>query len=446
MHQSKKILAALIAGTLASGSAFATNGYAPHGIGMKSKGMGGTFIAHQGDAVATGGNPAGSAWMDDRVDVGVDVFRPIREAEITGSGAPGVDGTYDGSGLKIFPIPEFGYRRGLNNNLAFAFSLFGNGGMNTDYKKGIPLFGERSGIDLAQLFLVPSLSYRVNNNSFGIGLNLVAQRFKANGLQNFTGKNSIPNPNFDPTNPATGGPVLDPQFSESPDKVTNNDSEWSYGAGVRVGWMGKINNMVTLGATYQSRTYMSEFDDYAGLFAEQGDFDVPANYGVGISVQATPALLLTADIMRIQYSDIDSIANDLHPFNCDKVGGSDPTGCLGGNNGSGFGWDDMTIYKIGGEYQVNSNLVLRAGYNHGDQPIPASQTFFNILAPATVEDHLTLGGTWTFSSGMELTATYMHAFENTVDGRNSIPAPFGGGEANIKMYQDSIGLAASWKL
>ncbi len=421
MKHHMKFIAAVITGALASSPVFATNGYAPHGIGMKSKGMGGVSIAHQGDAVATGGNPAGSAWLEDRVDIGVDLFRPIREAEISGSMDPRLNATYDGSGSKLFPIPEFGYRRGLNDQMAFALSLFGNGGMNSDYKDGFPLFngtGDRTGINLSQLFIVPSMSYKLNSDhAIGVGLNLVAQGFKARGLTNFD----------------------NPFFSESPGNVTDNDTEWSYGAGLRIGWMGKVSETVTLGATYQSRTYMSEFDDYAGLFAEQGDFDIPANFGVGIAVQATPELLIAADIVRIQYSDVDSIANSAN--NLFLLGNP-----LGSDNGPGFGWEDMTVYKIGFEYKMNPTLTLRAGYNHGEAPIPSSETLFNVLAPATVEDHITLGATWQLNNDMEVTAAYMHALEKTIEGQDSIPMAFGGGEADIRMYQDSLGIAVSWKL
>jgi len=45
-----------------------------------------------------------------------------------------------------------------------------------------------------------------------------------------------------------------------------------------------------------------------------------------------------------------------------------------------------------------------------------------------------------------LSFSYTHAFENSVNGSNSIPAAFGGGEANLKMYQDALGVAYTWKL
>jgi long-chain fatty acid transport protein len=44
----------------------------------------------------------------------------------------------------------------------------------------------------------------------------------------------------------------------------------------------------------------------------------------------------------------------------------------------------------------------------------------------------------------------MHAFEESVNGSGSIPpsppTAFGGGEANLKMYQDSLGIAYGWQL
>jgi long-chain fatty acid transport protein len=398
-----------------SQQALATNGYAPHGIGQISKGMGGVGVALPQDTLAGGTNPAGMVHMGNRMDLGIELFRPIRETTI--SGTP-FDGTYDGNGKKHFLIPEFGYNRMLNDNLSFGVSVFGTGGMNTTYKGGIPLFGSSTaGVDLAQLFIVPSLSWKLNDaHSIGIGINLAAQKFKAFGLQNFA---NAP-PSFNPT------------------KVTNNGNDYAFGIGARIGWMGKVSDTVTLGATYQTRTRMSEFDDYAGLFAEQGDFDIPENFALGVAVQATPKLTLAFDVMRINYSGVASIGNPLMP--------NMMTGGIGSDGGAGFGWEDQTIYKIGASYAYSNKLTLRAGFNHADSPIPNSQTEFNILAPATTEDHLTLGATWKLDNGMNITASYMHAFENEIKGSGSMPNVAPGAEADIKMYQDSIGVAISWDL
>jgi long-chain fatty acid transport protein len=119
-----------------------------------------------------------------------------------------------------------------------------------------------------------------------------------------------------------------------------------------------------------------------------------------------------------------------------------PNYCLGGSNGPGFGWEDMTVFKLGVQYRINEEWTVRAGWNYGEQPIPNSQTMFNVLAPATVENHLTLGASWNLDKTQELTFAYMHAFEKTVDG-DYTP---GFGTADITMSQDSFGLQYSWKM
>ena len=403
----------------ATAKANATDGYFAHGYGVKSQGMGGVGIALPQDALAAASNPAGMGLIGDRVDFGLTWFRPQRESTIVGNGAPipNINSTYDANDTENFFIPEFGYNRQINPNLTLGVSVYGNGGMNTDYKKGIPLFGSAgsAGVDLIQLFVAPTIAWKLTlTQTIGVSLNLAYQRFEAKGLQGFAGA------------------------STSPANLTNNGHDNSYGAGLHLGWIGQINDVVSLGATYQSRTYMSKFDKYKGLFAEQGDFDIPSSYGVGISVKATPQLTLAADLQRINYSDVASVGNlSLPNF----------TNGLGSDNGAGFGWRDVTTTKLGASYAFSDALTIRAGYNHSTQPIRQTDTLFNILAPGIIQDHVTLGATWVLANKSELSLSYIHAFEETVNGSNSIPpSGFGGGEANLKMYQDSLGIAYGWQL
>ena len=411
----KTLLAAALAAVLAPGMALATTGYFAHGYGIKAKSMGGVGIALPQDALAAATNPAGIAWVGNRIDLGADWFTPDRGASITGSGA-GANGTYDGNDTKSFLIPEFGYNREINPNLTFGVAVYGNGGMNTDYKTNpFAAFGGTgsAGVDLIQLFVAPTVAWKSGNHAFGVSLNLAYQRFKAEGIQGFAG------------------------MSASPGNVSNRGYDDSTGFGVRVGWTGQVSPTVTLGATYQTKTKMGEFDKYSGLFANQGDFDIPENYGLGVAVKATPRLTVAADVQQINYSDIPAVGN---PVNSLFTGSP-----LGSTNGPGFGWQNTTVYKIGVAYELKPGTTLRAGYVTLDQPIPASQTFFNILAPGVVEDHLTLGLTMEMSKTSELSFMYMHAFEKKVNGSGSIPPAFGGGEANLRMSQDSFGVAYGWK-
>jgi len=425
-----------------AGSAYATNGYFSHGYGMKAKGMGGAATATHDDAFFGANNPAAAAFAGNRMDLGVDLFSPIREYTRVGGGDPGnVE-----SDSNYFPVPEFGYNRMVNNNLALGVTVYGNGGMNTDYAPGqgdtgvcasaAPtgvtgptlnmLCGQGSlGVDLMQLIVAPTAAYKVNaNHSFGISPLLGYQRFKAEGLHAFM------------------------QISTSPADLTNNGYDDSFGYGVRLGYMGKISPTVTIGAAYASKMNFEELDKYKGLFAEQGDFDIPENYNIGVAWQATPAIKVALDYQRINYSGVDSVSNISNPPGCVPV---PPTGpavqsvCLGGASGIGFGWNDIDVWKLGVEYKYSNALTLRAGYNHGDNPIDSADVMFNALAPGVITDHVTLGFTYTLATGNELTMSYMHGFSNDVTGPDNIYFPTGGTN-NIEMYQNAIGIQYSWKM
>lgn len=428
MKLKKIALALAVSGLMVPGLASATNGYFSHGYGIKSKAMGGVGIALSDDAMAAASNPAGMAVVGDRIDFGVDWFNPNRTATW---GSPGFRpaGDYD-SGNNNFLVPEFGYNRMINDRMSLGVAVFGNGGMNTDYGKVVLGNGTTNTYsNLEQLFISPTWAMKVTpDQSIGVSLNLIYQTFEARGLQGFQAS------------------------SQSPNNVTDQGKDTSTGASLRLGWQGKVSPSVTLGATYQSRAHMSKFDKYKGLFAEQGSFDIPETYGVGIAVKANPKLTVAADLVEIKYGSIKSLANDgsLYP----GVGFPFPSSGvqMGADNGAGFGWSDQTVFKLGFAYEYSPNLTLRAGWNHGKMPLKNDQTYFNILAPATVEDHLTLGATWTLANKSELSVSYMHAFSKGINGTGGdggthiLGSGAAGWPVNLKMDQNALGIAYGWKM
>ena len=72
---------------LAATPVFATDGYFSIGYGLKQVAQGGAGVALPQDALAAATNPAGIVFVGDRFDLGVTLFRPIRDGSITGSGA-----------------------------------------------------------------------------------------------------------------------------------------------------------------------------------------------------------------------------------------------------------------------------------------------------------------------------------------------------------------------
>jgi len=427
-----------------SGAALATNGYFSHGYGIKAQGMGGAATATASDTMGGANNPASMVWVGDRLDLGVVWFRPIREANRTGS-TGGFNDYSQESDTNDFFVPEFGYNKMLSKTLSLGVTVYGNGGMNTDYNGNVltpagctqnanpstartqnGLCGSgQLGVNLEQLIIAPTLAYKINEqHSIGISPLIGYQRFHINGIDSFK------------------------QISTAPDNLTNVPTDDAWGFGVRIGWQGRITDTVTLGAAYSSKVYMSEFDDYRGLFANQGEFDIPENFNLGIAWKATPGLTLAFDYQRINYGGVDAISNSSQQPGCTPnppAGPATAASCLGGSNGIGFGWQSINVYKLGAEYQMNKALTLRAGYNHGDNPIESRDVTFNILAPGVVTDHLTLGFTYAVSPSSELSMSYMHAFEESVSGATN-PTYFPvGGTDTIQMYQDSLGIAYSLK-
>lgn len=411
----------------ATGAVNATDGYFSHGYGMRSKGMGGVGVALPFDAMAGANNPAGMAWVGNRMDVGIDWFQPRRSAMRSGA-APGLNGSAR-SDSNDFAVPEFGYNRMLRDDLSLGITVYGAGGMNTDYPGGQLNCGAgpntanllcgsgRLGVNLMQLTVAPTVAWKpAAEHSIGVSPLFTFQRFRLVGAQAFDNA-----PGF-------------PPFTSSPGNVTNNGYDSSRGFGARVGYLGRFDRLA-FGASYSSRIHMSEFSKYRGLFAGQGDFDIPARYAVGIAVEATPSVTLAADIERIRYSSIAAIGNS-----------SASPAPLGAANGPGFGWKDVDAVHLGVQWQYSRAITLRAGYNHTSNPIVANEVTFNILAPAVVQDHVTLGMSYALSAETEITAAYMHAFGNSVSGPslfNAVLGPGAGGTESISMHQNSLGIAIS---
>ena len=434
-----------------SGSALATNGYFTHGVGTASKGMAGTGVGSNANMgpIMIASNPALGVFVDDRWQVGLSIFSPRRSYETSASQLNGsvidlggcspsnpgaclpsftiAQGDIDSSS-EWFPIPYVAKNWSLENDANITFSFYGRGGMNTDWDDsgasatsyfcgGDPFAGDppgtgsgpycvgEAGVDLSQAFLSVNYSAKVGNNfAWGIGPVIAVQAFEAKGISTFAPVTK--------TLAASGGTTF-------PQNLSDNGHEFSFGWGFGGGiWWG-ISESVSVGLAYQSKMSMSEFDDYADLFAEDGGFDIPASIKGGISFLATDALRVNFDIEQTAFGDVDSVGNPMaNLVGCPTLpfGGTDLESCLGGGNGAGFGWDDMTTYKIGFEWQKDEKNTWRFGYSYGEQPIQDADVLFNILAPGIMEQHLTFGWTTKRDNGGAWDFSFMYAPEKSVTG------------------------------
>lgn len=444
-----------------SGTAMATNGYFTHGVGAESKGMAGTGIGSNADmgAIMTASNPALGVFVSDRWEAGLSIFSPRRsfEALNAGSGGNPIDlggglflpthsvtpGKIDSSS-EYFPIPYVAKNWSTDAGGNITLNFYGRGGMNTDWddsnasatsvfcwnpqRDGFPqrpiqgpgpyCAGE-AGVDLSQAFLAVNYSAFINDKlAWGFGPIFAVQAFEAKGVATFVPFTEVYQPTVDP-NTGFGDPSVVTSLSD-------NGHDLATGFGFEVGFWYGLSDAVGVGLSYQSKISMSEFDDYSDLFAEDGGFDIPSSIKAGISFVATDKLRVNVDVEQTAFSDVGSVGNPMsNLFRCSAFApfappnSTAPEFCLGGSEGAGFGWDDMTSYKLGFEYTADDNNTFRFGYSNGEQPVQADDVLFNILAPGVMEQHFTFGWTRKTSNGRQFTMSLMYAPESDVTGTSA---------------------------
>jgi long-chain fatty acid transport protein len=300
--------------------------------------------------------------------------------------------------------------------MAIALSLYGNGGMNTDYPA--MTFGDpnspATGVNLEQMFGNITFAYKLScNHSLGVAGIVGWQRFAAKGLGMFG---------------AMG-------FSSDAASLSGNSWSTALGFGFKVGYQGKWMDELSFGASYQSKIYMSEFERYAGLFAQAGDFDVPASWQVGLAFTPGDWKILV-DVKQILYSDVKSIANPMLP--------NLMMAPLGAEDGAGFGWRDILAVKWGVMYSGFCGWDLMAGYSVSQNPVGEDNVMFNILAPAVIQEHLTFGISRDIAKNHEITIAFMYALENSIEGANPLDAPNQQTiEIGMKQWQLEVGYAFS---
>lgn len=369
----------------------AAAGYFVLGYGPYAHQSGGASAAVGFDAFVGATNPAKLPHVGTRLDLGVLAFMPYRRITRTGSDTP-----YDiqsKSRNDLFIVPDGAYARRIDETWSWGVTLYGNGGLNTEYHEttGVPgssfvpeRCGDRPGnffggcgevgFDLLQLVIAPTLAMRVDDvHSIGVAPLLAYQQLRAYGLQAFQA------------------------LSRDPDKVTNNGYEGAYGAGVRVGWLGRLRPWLDAGATYATKVYMEDFHEYRGLLAG-GNFDIPANFSVGLALK-DEHVTLALEVHRIYFGNVPALANGV--LNTLQDPGGKP---LGDKQGSGFNWEHQTNYRVALIWHATPCLDIRAGFAYGRVPQADDSTntaSFTMLAPNPALN-LTAGFSYQTSATTEL--------------------------------------------
>lgn len=412
-------IALAVAGPMTA--AMATNGMVLEGYGPISTAMGGASQAFDHGTAAMAQNPATLSMMEDgaRLDVAVGMLGPKITASMSGQPAADSSGT-------AYMMPAIGYAR-KSGAITYGVGIYAVGGMGTEYSKN-SFMAAGSGKDVRSELGVGSLifplSYQVNPN-LAIGgsldfvwatmdLQMAASGSQLGGL--VTGGSGTLYSSLGGLTSATWARL---DFSDG-DKYSGAAKANGYRA--KIGATYKVSSSLTVGGSYQGKTSLSDMQTATGSasmsassgFADVGkitvvNFQWPSITSLGASWQASPALMVAADVKSIGWAEV--MKNFSMRYDSAQTGGS-VSFALPQN------WKDQTVVSLGGAYNATSQLTLRAGLNIADNPIPDSNV--NALFPATIKSHYTLGAGYDIDKSNAVNFSYVMAPEVSTTDSNGI--------------------------
>jgi long-chain fatty acid transport protein len=202
-----------------------------------------------------------------------------------------------------------------------------------------------------------------------------------------------------------------------------NGGSSGFALGVQPGIIFKPTDNLSLGLTYTSpqkvnHKNVTDFDQDGT--DDDLKLEAPQQLGLGVAYDFfNTGLLLAADVKWLNWSDADGYQE--------------------------FDWDDQWVLAIGAQYKATEKLVLRAGYNYGENPVKEHNNFsgtttttvqgktlpstyyyetFRIIGfPAIVEHHFTAGIGYKFTDAFSLDLGFMYAVEESIS--ESGTDPFG---------------------
>jgi len=337
------------------------------------------------------------------------------------------------------PVPHLYATYRANDRLTIGFGTYVPYGLSTEWR---PTFeGAFEGYDngVQSIYLQPTLSYRVTDwLTVGGGPILSLSAVELNqrldlSQQLASGGDTPENPNDDVYFSQLGIP-FHTAFADTKLEATNET-----GFGANIGVTIHANDRLQLGARFTTpitvdfsgdatftqvntglrlRTALSPqipagtpVDDVVagqfsgdGTLTEQGietELTFPAQVVVGTSFEATPQLTVMADYQWTGWSALGEIPLDFEndALDTERV----------------LNYENTSAIRVGGQYQVNEDVSLRAGYLYNTPA--ASDASVTPLLPEAARNQFTLGFGWRPVDVLEVNAAYQYLGQNDRLGR-----------------------------
>ncbi|ORJ63325.1 OmpP1/FadL family transporter [Geothermobacter hydrogeniphilus] len=341
--------------------------------GAAGLGQGNAVVAHSPGPSSLYFNPALLTEVPGtRVEAGTTLVYADRDftSDLTGNREPGDDALQFPS--TFYATHQFDDRWSAGLGLFFPF------GLATEWDESWEGRYIATRSDLFTFNINPVLACRLSDRvSIAAGLDVLYLDAELERQINSTGLGIILNP------PGGFGPLTDAGQQFSGD---------GWGVGYNIGLFVRVSDRVNFGATFRSHIDVDvdgnlnfSIPPDAAMLASvltdtsgHADVRLPRQATFGLAWEASGQLTLEVGGRWEDWSSTDELRVDLDQPVLGQSSDVMPRD-----------WDDTWAFNIGGEYQLNDTVALRAGYLYSDNPVPAST--FDPSVPDADAQLLTLG-------------------------------------------------------
>lgn len=353
------------------------------------------------DATIVFGNPAGMSFLDRAqvsaggtyLNVKTDIknvqAQKMLDAGVAQGGAPAgmqvpvgeIPGGNDGDMVPGTLVPYAFYAQPLTDKLAFGFGVYAPFGSKTDYEDDFQgrYFGNYT--EVTVMSAQPTVSYRFNDKwSVGAGITY-------NQVEGELRRQLPSSAAYDPA-------------GDIDSRVDGDDDGWGYNLGV----IYQPVPETTLGLTYRSKvdyTLTGDFRAYDPMGnvvrADDANLDLttPETANFSITQQMTDRLKLMFGASWTRWSQFDQIL-------------------VVNNQGEQItketqNYSNAWAFAVGGEYQLNHQLALRAGLSIDNSP--TNDEYRSVRIPSDDRRIFSLGAGWTPTDNLTLDFAYSYLTE-----------------------------------
>lgn len=382
MNKTTKLFSALLMLTLVATSAFA-GGYQINEHGARATGMGGAFVARALDGSAMYFNAAGLAFQKGvNVLVGTTLIFP--STTFTGptpltTETKMVDQMFYPSNLYV--------SYAMDEQLVFGLGVYNPYGLGTEWPETWVGRAIAVKTDLQTFYINPTVAYKINDQfAVGLGVSYV--------LGNVTIDRKIP---FS----ALGYPAA------TPDGGFKLDGSGS-GININAGVMWKPNEQLSVGVSYRMLTDVEFEGDAtftkvpagpaAAMFPSgvtgTATLPMPSNLLAGVAYKINDNLTVEGDFQYVGWSAYDELKIDFNKAVAGSTTSSDKKN-----------WDDGMLIRVGGEYMLNEQFALRAGYIMDFTPQPTDKV--EPMLPDADRNDISVGAGYKINENLTVDASYL---------------------------------------